>query len=64
MLMTIREYIDTHFAEASRPKPCTVRRWIEQGRLTYRIERMGNTIYIDTAVRLTGDDLVDRVLNT
>jgi len=62
MLVTIRVYRE-RFAKECRPAHATVRRWIETGQPPYHAEQIGKTWYIDLSRKVTGDELVDRVLN-
>ncbi len=62
-LMTIKEYRETMFTWNSRPSTRTIKRWIEQGRITGR--KIGGQYYVDpdTDVVLAVNHLVLRVLN-
>lgn len=64
-LIRISEYARRTWGEnGTPPRTITIRRWLIDGRLPGR--QIGRTWYVDWSAmqRMTGDDLVDKVLQT
>lgn len=59
--MTVREWRERYFSEASAPAELTVRRWLQNGDVPGR--KIGGNWYVDEAAWLAGgDELVAKVL--
>ena len=59
-MQTVDEWIETNFAEGSRPAKTTVWRWIREGKLPAR--RIGKRYYLTPDQTVPETDLVSRVL--
>ncbi len=64
MRVTVKKYIEQNYAPGSRPTPRTVLRRLRKGQIPHPWTKEGKRVYIDMSVTLTGNLLVDRVLNT
>jgi len=61
--VTIKQYIETHYAQGSRPTARTIFRRLKKGQILHPWTKEGQRVYIDTSITLTGNPLVDRLID-
>ncbi len=63
-LITLEQWLDTHYAETGRPTIGTVRRWAKNGNICPLPVKQGRSYYLSiNAVYTSGsDNLIDRLI--
>ena len=59
MLITLKEWSIRNFEEGSRPCARTLRRWVDQGRLSTTPTRIGNRYYVEVDTQPIGKSRSD-----